>query len=157
VWALDFQFAQSADGRISKWLHVVDEFTREALVIECQRRIDADRIVATLDRRLPSAASRRRSSAATAGPELTAKRAKRLMRFSRTVSAYIEPGSPWQNPCVESFGSGFATSCSQLSCSRAWLHQLSQQGRPNGVSSGSIPQSGRRVTSASCKANASGL
>jgi putative transposase len=51
VWALDFQFAQSADGRISKWLHVVDEFTREALVIECQRRIDADRIVATLDRR----------------------------------------------------------------------------------------------------------
>ena len=54
MWALDFQFAQSADGRISKWLHVVDEFTRVALVIECQRRIDADGIVATLDRRFGS-------------------------------------------------------------------------------------------------------
>ncbi len=26
-------------------------------------------------------------------------------RFSRAGSAYIEPGSPWQNPYVESFGS----------------------------------------------------
>jgi hypothetical protein len=25
-------------------------------------------------------------------------------RFSRTGSAYIEPGSPWENPFVESFG-----------------------------------------------------
>jgi len=29
---------------------VVDEFTREALAIECHRRIDADRTVATLER-----------------------------------------------------------------------------------------------------------
>src|SRR3979411_188065 len=26
-------------------------------------------------------------------------------RFSRAGAAYIEPGSPWQNPYVESFGS----------------------------------------------------
>jgi hypothetical protein len=30
VWALDFQFDQTADGRILKLLHVVDEFTCEA-------------------------------------------------------------------------------------------------------------------------------
>jgi putative transposase len=30
VWALDFQFDQTADGRILKLLHVVDGFTREA-------------------------------------------------------------------------------------------------------------------------------
>jgi hypothetical protein len=34
VRALDFQFDQTADGRILKLLHVVDEFTREALAIE---------------------------------------------------------------------------------------------------------------------------
>ena len=42
VWALDFQFDQTADGRILKLLHIVDEFTREALAMECHRRIDAD-------------------------------------------------------------------------------------------------------------------
>ncbi len=50
VWAIDFQFDQTADGRILKLLHVVDEFTREALVVECRRRIDADRTVRVLDR-----------------------------------------------------------------------------------------------------------
>jgi putative transposase len=50
VWAIDFQFDQTADGRVLKLLHVVDEFTRVALAIECRRRIDADATVATLDR-----------------------------------------------------------------------------------------------------------
>ena len=49
MWALDFQYDQTADGRILKLLHVVDEFTREALAIECERRIDADRTVVTLE------------------------------------------------------------------------------------------------------------
>ena len=50
VWALDFQFDQTADGRLLKLLHVVDEFTREALAIGCERRIDADATVRVLDR-----------------------------------------------------------------------------------------------------------
>ena len=49
-WALDFQFDQTADGRILKLLHVVDEFTHEALAIECHRCIDADKTVTTLER-----------------------------------------------------------------------------------------------------------
>jgi pimeloyl-ACP methyl ester carboxylesterase len=40
VWALDFQFERTADGRILKLLQVVDEFTREALTIECHRGHD---------------------------------------------------------------------------------------------------------------------
>ncbi|HEV2771367.1 MAG TPA: hypothetical protein VGV57_00830 [Thermoleophilaceae bacterium] len=31
VWALDFKFDQTADGRLLKLLHLVDEHTREAL------------------------------------------------------------------------------------------------------------------------------
>jgi hypothetical protein len=50
VWAIDFQFDQTADGHHLKLLHVVDEFTREALAIECHRRIDADKTVSVLDR-----------------------------------------------------------------------------------------------------------
>ena len=39
------------------------------------------------------------------GPELTANALRDWCRFSKAGSAYIEPGSPWQNPYVESFGS----------------------------------------------------
>jgi putative transposase len=49
VWALDYQFDQTTDGRILKLLNVVDEHTREALMITVERRIDADATVAVLD------------------------------------------------------------------------------------------------------------
>ena len=50
VWALDYQFDQTTDGRVLKLLNVVDEHTREALTIQVARRIDADTTVAVLDR-----------------------------------------------------------------------------------------------------------
>ena len=50
VWALDYQFDQTTDGRVLKLLNVVDEHTREALTIQVDRRIDADATVAVLDR-----------------------------------------------------------------------------------------------------------
>jgi putative transposase len=105
VWALDFQFDQTADGRIVKLLHVVDEFTREALAIECHRRIDADKTVATLERLVAERGSAPAFIRCDNGPELTANALRDWCRFARAGSAYIEPGSPWQNPYVESFGS----------------------------------------------------
>ena len=42
VWAFDFQFDQTADGRVLKLLNIVDEFTREALEMLVERSIDAD-------------------------------------------------------------------------------------------------------------------
>ncbi len=49
VWALDFQFDTTVDGRTLKLLHVVDEHTREALAIRVARSIDADHAVCVLD------------------------------------------------------------------------------------------------------------
>jgi transposase InsO family protein len=49
VWALDFQFDQTADGRILKLLNIVDEHSREELGGLVERRIDADRTVAALE------------------------------------------------------------------------------------------------------------
>jgi putative transposase len=105
VWALDFQFDQTADGKILKLLHVVDEFTREALAIECHRRIDADATVATLERLVRKRSRAPQFIRCDNGPELTANALRDWCRFARAGSAYIEPGSPWQNPYVESFGS----------------------------------------------------
>jgi len=72
VWALDFQFDQTADGRILKLLHVVDEHTREALAIECRRRIDADATVAVLDRLVAARGRAPEHVRCDNGPELTA-------------------------------------------------------------------------------------
>jgi putative transposase len=105
VWALDYQFDQTADGRILKLLHVVDEFTREALAIECRRRINADHTVAVLDRLVAERKTAPAFIRCDNGPELTANALRDWCRFTRAGSAYIEPGSPWQNPYVESFGS----------------------------------------------------
>lgn len=105
VWALDYQFDQTADGKILKLLHVIDEFTREALTIECRRRIDADATVAVLDRLVAERGQAPTFIRCDNGPEFTANALKDWCRFQRAGTAYIEPGSPWQNAYVESFGS----------------------------------------------------
>ncbi|MCA1699370.1 MAG: IS3 family transposase, partial [Actinobacteria bacterium] len=105
VWALDFQFDQTADGRILKLLHVVDEFTREALAIKCERRIDSDATVAVLEGLVGARGTAPEHIRCDNGPELTANALRDWCRFSKAGSAYIDPGSPWQNPYVESFGS----------------------------------------------------
>jgi putative transposase len=105
VWAIDYQFDQTADGRLLKLLNVVDEFTREALAIECRRRIDADQTVTVLDRLVVERGRTPAFIRCDNGPELTANALRDWCRFSKAGSAYIEPGSPWQNAYVESFGS----------------------------------------------------
>jgi putative transposase len=104
VWAIDFQWDQTADGHNLKLLHVVDEFTREALAIECHRRIDADQTVGVLDRLVTERGTTPGFVRCDNGPEMTAYALRDWCRLSKTGSAYIEPGSPWQNPYVESFG-----------------------------------------------------
>jgi putative transposase len=104
VWALDYQFDQTTDGRILKLLNVVDEHTREALAITVDRRIDADATVAALDRLVAERGWPPRFIRCDNGPELTANALRDWCRFNRAGTSYIEPGSPWQNPYVESFG-----------------------------------------------------
>jgi transposase InsO family protein len=104
VWALDFQFDTTVDGRVLKLLHVVDEHTREALAIQVERRIDADRTVRVLDRIVRERGRSPELVRMDNGPELTANAISDWCRFGCTATAYIEPGSPWENPFVESFG-----------------------------------------------------
>jgi putative transposase len=102
VWAIDFCFDQTADGKALKLLNVIDEFTRECLAIEVERSITADKLVAVLER----LAAQRGAPAFLRmdnGPELIAYALADWCRFAGTGSVFIDPGSPWQNPWVESF------------------------------------------------------
>jgi putative transposase len=102
VWALDFQFDQTADARNLKLLNVVDEYTREALTILVERHIDADLTVTVLER-LAGLRGAPEYVRCDNGPELTAHALRDWCRLSGAGTAFIEPGSPWQNAYVESF------------------------------------------------------
>jgi putative transposase len=103
VWAIDFVFDQTADLRSVKILAITDEFTKEALAIEVDRSIDADHTVRVLDRIMARTARRPEHLRMDNGSELTAHALRDWCRFSETHTTYIEPGSPWENPFIESF------------------------------------------------------
>jgi putative transposase len=104
VWAFDFQFDQTADGRVLKLLNIVDEFTREALQMLVARSIDADRTVELLEL-LAAERGAPEHLRCDNGPEMTAHALRDWCEHSKAATTYIEPGSPWQNPYVESFHS----------------------------------------------------
>ncbi len=104
VWALDYQFDVTSLGRTLKILHVTDEFTRESLCDLVASSIDADRTVEVLDQ-LVFERGAPEFIRMDNGPELTAHTLRDWCRFTRTATSYIDPGSPWQNPWVESYGS----------------------------------------------------
>jgi putative transposase len=90
VWALDFQFDATADGRQLKLLHGVDEFTREALVTRVGRSCDADELVAELDQIL----TRRDAPGylrCDNGPEFIAAALQDWCRFSGAGTVFIVP------------------------------------------------------------------
>jgi len=104
VWAFDFQFDQTADSRALKLCNIVDEFTREALVMLVARNIDADTVIAELER-LVTRHGAPEHLRMDNGPEMTAHALQGWCEDSKTGTAYIDPGAPWQNPFVESFHS----------------------------------------------------
>jgi len=102
LWALDFQFDTTVDGRILKLLNVVDEYTRECPLIVVGRSIDADGVVAALDR----IAAKRGFPAFVRfdnGPEFIAAAVADWSRLNGVGTVFIDPGSPWQNAWIESF------------------------------------------------------
>jgi len=107
LWALDFQFDTLANGRTLKMLNVIDEFTREALAIEVDHSIDADRVVAVLDRLAAQRGGPPTYLRMDNGPELVAYALADWCRFHDTASVFIDPGSPWQNAWIESFNGRF--------------------------------------------------
>jgi len=106
LWAMDFQFDTTAEGRTLKFFNLVDEFTRECPAIVVDRSIDADRVVAILDR----IALQRGFPAFVRfdnGPEFIAAAVADWCRFNTIGTCFIDPGSPWQNAWIESFNGRF--------------------------------------------------
>jgi putative transposase len=102
VWAADFAFDQTADGRVLKVLTITDEFTKTALAIEVERSITGDHLVRSLER-LAAVHGHPMFIRMDKGPEMTCHAITDWCRFNPMGSVFLEPGSPWPNAFVESF------------------------------------------------------
>ncbi|MCA3725556.1 MAG: IS3 family transposase [Phenylobacterium sp.] len=104
VWSYDFVEDRTHDGRKFRMLCVIDEFTREALAIRVKRRLNSTDVLETLADlmilRGPPAYVRSDN-----GPEFIATTLREWIAAVGSQTAYIEPGSPWENGCCESFNS----------------------------------------------------
>ena len=104
VWSYDFVEDRTHDGRKFRMLCVIDEFTREALAIRVKRRLNSTDVLETLADlmilRGPPAYVRSDN-----GPEFIATALREWIAAVGAQTAYIEPGSPWENGYCESFNS----------------------------------------------------
>jgi len=106
VWCWDFVFDRTLAGSPLKWLSIVDEHTRECLVLKVDRSITAEDVIDELaalfaTRGVPTAIR------SDNGPEFVAEAIRRWLERTGVEARYIAPASPWENGYAESFHSRF--------------------------------------------------
>jgi putative transposase len=102
VWSYDFVEDRTHDGRKYRMLNVIDEFTHECLAIRVSRKLKATDVIDVLSdlfilRGVPE------HIRSDNGAEFTAKAVQEWMTAVGAKTAYIAPGSPWENGFIESF------------------------------------------------------
>ena len=104
VWSYDFVSARTYDGRAVRMLNLIDEHTRECLLIRAERRWSSARVIEALaDVMVMKGIPEHLRS--DNGPEFVAKEVRKWLADTGANTLYIEPGSPWENGYCESFNS----------------------------------------------------
>jgi len=102
VWSYDFMQDRTHDGRAYRILNIIDEFTKEPLMIRIARKLNSTDVVDVLTDlfilRGPPQYIRSDN-----GPEFVAQKVRDWIGAVGAKTAYIEPGSPWENGYIESF------------------------------------------------------
>jgi putative transposase len=110
VWSYDFIFDSCANGQQLKCLTLVDEFTRERLLIDVGCSIRSRRAIELLGKLL-SKRGIPRYLRSDNGPEFVARTLAQWVRQQGLQMALIDPGKPWQNGANESFNGKFRDEC----------------------------------------------
>jgi transposase InsO family protein len=104
VWSYDFVEGRTHNGRKFRMLNIIDEFTRECLAIRIDRKLNSTDVIDALSdlfilRGVPGHVR------SDNGPEFIAKGVREWIAAVGAKTAFIEPGSPWENGYCESFNS----------------------------------------------------
>jgi transposase InsO family protein len=102
VWSYDFVADRTHDGRPLRLLTIIDEYTRECLAIDVNRRLGSEDVLDRLthlflSRGIPD------HIRSDNGPEFTAHKVRGWLEDLGVQTLFIEPGSPWENGYNESF------------------------------------------------------
>ena len=102
VWSYDFVEDRTHEGRKYRMLNVIDEFTHECLAIRVARKLKAVDVIDVLSdlfilRGVPGHVR------SDNGPEFVARAVQDWIAAVGATTAYIAPGSPWENGFIESF------------------------------------------------------
>jgi len=102
VWSYDFVADRLADGSKIRMLTVIDEYTRKCLAIRVARRLKSHEVLDVLSdlfitEGMPDFIR------SDNGSEFTAQPLRDWLKALGVRTAYIEPGSPWENGYNESF------------------------------------------------------
>ena len=102
VWSYDFVEDRTREGRKIRLLNIIDEFTHECLVIRVAGRLKSIDVIDALSdlfimRGVPQ------HIRSDNGPEFIAKAVQDWIAAAGAKTAYIAPGSPWENGFIESF------------------------------------------------------
>jgi putative transposase len=102
VWSYDFVEDRTHDGRKYRMLNLIDEFTHECLAIRVARKLGSTDVIDVLSdlfilRGVPG------HIRSDNGPEFVAKAVQDWITAVGAKTAYIAPGSPWENGFIESF------------------------------------------------------
>jgi putative transposase len=106
VWSYDFVHHRTSDGRAFRTLNLIDVHTRECLEIRVKRKLNSIDVIDTLTdlfilRGIPAYIR------SDNGPEFVARAVRDWIKAVGAKTAYIEPGSPWENGYCESFNARF--------------------------------------------------
>lgn len=102
VWSYDFVMDRTSEGRSFRMLTLVDEYTRESLSIDVERKLNSEHVL----ERLSDLFIRRgvpKYIRSDNGSEFTAKKVRQWLKRIGVQTLFIAPGSPWENGYVESF------------------------------------------------------
>ena len=106
VWSYDFVFIRDAYGGKIWMLTMIDEFSRRCLTIHCARRIGSIQVIEQLANAMVVHGIPEYIRSDN-GPEFIAKDLRKWLSGIGVKTAYIEPGSPWENGFCESFNGTF--------------------------------------------------
>lgn len=102
VWSYDFVSDRLHNGKRIRMLTVIDEYTRKCLAIRVGSSLKSDDVLDTLST-LFIAEGVPDYIRSDNGSEFTAKSLREWIGSLGVKTAYIEPGSPWENGYNESF------------------------------------------------------
>ena len=102
VWSYDFVTDRLKSGKRIRMLTVIDEYTRKCLAIRVGPTLKSDDVLDTLSTLFITEGTPDYIRSDN-GSEFTAKTLREWIESVGVKTAYIEPGSPWENGYNESF------------------------------------------------------